>query len=779
MASAEADLSEREKLRDRQNPLSSLASISESVGSCCNKGLDHDIDKKKREEKIGVQGARGLQTSVQSWEVSEVARFFEQEIKTHPEIAEAIREHEIDGATLKLLNLDALHKMGIQRVGLACRFLQLRDGLLDKGTSPMKARKVLQRWKVLEDRGAFYLEEDNLEKKEAASSSPMASPATLSNRQLKCFDLKREYAVCVDGSCYQVGRSNLSKGMLDMDLDLMIEKMSSSDSVDIITKDTPQTAFLCLYATLDRLNYGEQTFDISGKLRVFWREPEIFLRGLAYEEEREEDEDESHILSSYSFTKIKLDEREGRNLPCESSSLFYGSVPGKFNKVSERFSYCYKTEVVNWSIFFRATIFSSMHLQRFPFDRQAPSIFIRTNPNWEILPRPPAAWRIPSRFRWDVAHILPDPLVEVECKMLEPWVQIDAENHRVLIMMRVQRIASFFTVNFIFPLFITASFTLSALFVHPYDYDGLANRITIILTCLLTTTAFGFNKPKEIPRLKYFSFLDKYVIANHFWYLIMVIETILASTTRTLEIDMYFGCTFAVAWLVLHIVGATGYLWLEWGFQPWDIVMTKNRKYTWKKIQARREQNEYAKDEKRRLSFLSDDSSLAAMTLKANIAPITFQDSGKARHKTGKVMLRSARAHAMQLRSKNISADVRLRAQQWMSFDDTCWHKTKNAGVDRLLKAASKALSMDLKHYFIFMVPDEASRTGREIIGDCKAQVYVTSKGEKLKTHPKADIAQLLFPFPIQHLDAHLDSKRGKQRDRILAQIETRKLWAG
>mmetsp|Transcript_18413 Transcript_18413/g.25876 ORF Transcript_18413/g.25876 Transcript_18413/m.25876 type:complete len:207 (+) Transcript_18413:230-850(+) len=75
-------------------------------------------------------------------------------------------------------------------------------------------------------------------------------------------------------------------------------------------------------------------------------------------------------------------------------------------------------------------------------------------------------------------------------------------------------------------------------------------------------------------------------------------------------------------------------------------------------------------------------------------------------------------------------------------------HKIKNAGVDRLVKAASKALSIDLKHYFIFVVP-EASRTGREIIGDCKAQAYVTSKGEKLNTHPKAEIAQLLFPFPI------------------------------
>uniref|UniRef100_A0A6V3R1E0 Uncharacterized protein n=1 Tax=Lotharella globosa TaxID=91324 RepID=A0A6V3R1E0_9EUKA len=76
-------------------------------------------------------------------------------------------------------------------------------------------------------------------------------------------------------------------------------------------------------------------------------------------------------------------------------------------------------------------------------------------------------------------------------------------------------------------------------------------------------------------------------------------------------------------------------------------------------------------------------------------------------------------------------------------------HKIKNAGVVRLLKAASKRLSKDLKYYFIFVVPN-ATRNGRDIIKGYKAQAYVTSKGGELKTYPKAEIAQLLFPFPIQ-----------------------------
>eukprot|EP00466_Bigelowiella_natans_P003453 jgi/Bigna1/87685/estExt_fgenesh1_pg.C_230048 len=95
-------------------------------------------------------------------------------------------------------------------------------------------------------------------------------------------------------------------------------------------------------------------------------------------------------------------------------------------------------------------------------------------------------------------------------------------------------------------------------------------------------------------------------------------------------------------------------------------------------------------------------------------------------------------------------------------------HKINNAGVDRFLKAASKALSKDLEYYFIFMVP-KTPRKGKDMIGNDKAQAYVTSEGGKLKTHPKAEIAQLLFPFPIQHLDVYPESKRGK-RERILAQ---------
>mmetsp|Transcript_1311 Transcript_1311/g.2246 ORF Transcript_1311/g.2246 Transcript_1311/m.2246 type:complete len:83 (+) Transcript_1311:976-1224(+) len=76
-------------------------------------------------------------------------------------------------------------------------------------------------------------------------------------------------------------------------------------------------------------------------------------------------------------------------------------------------------------------------------------------------------------------------------------------------------------------------------------------------------------------------------------------------------------------------------------------------------------------------------------------------------------------------------------------------HPTCISGVVRLLKAASKRLSKDLKYYFIFVVPN-ATRNGRDIIKGYKAQAYVTSKGGELKTYPKAEIAQLLFPFPIQ-----------------------------
>jgi len=76
-------------------------------------------------------------------------------------------------------------------------------------------------------------------------------------------------------------------------------------------------------------------------------------------------------------------------------------------------------------------------------------------------------------------------------------------------------------------------------------------------------------------------------------------------------------------------------------------------------------------------------------------------------------------------------------------------HKIKNAGVDRLLRAASRILKRNIKYCFIFVVP-EATKGGRDTIGGFKAQAYVTPNGDELKIHPKAEMAQLLFPLPAQ-----------------------------
>lgn len=158
---------------------------------------------------------------------------------------------------------------------------------------------------------------------------------------------------------------------------------------------------------------------------------------------------------------------------------------------------------------FSAVLEDPLDLHDFPFDRQNMNISLKLV-GLERNRRVRLTF-FGHRVRIHVAS----PVVLNEWQMEPAIEQYGLERHprhggptSLEIRFRLQRIPRFYIFQIIIPLFLIVSLGFLASTLH---LSELADRLSIILTLLLTTVAFKYMVAEYIPRVPYITVLDKYV----------------------------------------------------------------------------------------------------------------------------------------------------------------------------------------------------------------------------------------------------------------------------
>jgi hypothetical protein len=163
---------------------------------------------------------------------------------------------------------------------------------------------------------------------------------------------------------------------------------------------------------------------------------------------------------------------------------------------------------------FSAVLEDPLDLHDFPFDRQNMNISLKLV-GLERNRRVRLTF-FGHRVRIHVAS----PVILNEWQMEPEIEQFGLERHprhggptSLEIRFRLQRIPRFYIFQIIIPLFLIVSLGCLASTLH---LSELADRLSIILTLLLTTVAFKYMVAEYIPRVPYITILDKYVTTGFF-----------------------------------------------------------------------------------------------------------------------------------------------------------------------------------------------------------------------------------------------------------------------
>jgi len=221
---------------------------------------------------------------------------------------------------------------------------------------------------------------------------------------------------------------------------------------------------------------------------------------------------------------------------------------------------------------FEGSFLENFELNQFPFDVQQLKIFFELtlapgNYRWGSICIPDYQMTTKEMSRdlyvWEFGLI---DLVFSEWQVYEPQVLFGNQSFGAssgqpmyptyCISLQFRRKYDGWLKNVFLLLWLISSFSFSAFSLDPMEHHG--DRIGIILTLLLTATAFKFVISDSLPKVTYMTVLDKYVAVCNLGFTIFIILFSLlpimdVSEIRTVEL-MYFLPILSAVWVVFNIV---------------------------------------------------------------------------------------------------------------------------------------------------------------------------------------------------------------------------------
>jgi len=231
----------------------------------------------------------------------------------------------------------------------------------------------------------------------------------------------------------------------------------------------------------------------------------------------------------------------------------------------------------NWLITFRETF----ALHRFPFDSQLFTMKIELGcmntraivpVSWDSALEIPEAVYLPPELKGedDVAVYYGG----------DSWylkdIKLDLEQDddgSIKLSVLAERKPGFYMWNILLLNFFLVMVNSAVAGIHKED---LADRLSVTLTLMLSAIAFKFVLIQTIPVVSYLTLLDRYVILSFSWLFVSCLESYMAATFLTQQMDDCFNAISASLWLTLHLIIVVGTL-CGW-FRVTDITQIVNER---------------------------------------------------------------------------------------------------------------------------------------------------------------------------------------------------------
>jgi len=151
-----------------------------------------------------------------------------------------------------------------------------------------------------------------------------------------------------------------------------------------------------------------------------------------------------------------------------------------------------------------------------------------------------------------------------------PNRKINPANNVISIMSR--RKVLYYTTNIFFPLFVIILFGFTIFYL---SVNELSDRLGILITVLLTITAFKFVMNSLLSRTSKLTIIDYYVYVCYMVILSIVIECLCASSYSYEELDWLIGKSLGFVWMGSHMFlhALTTYF-----VRKWDKLEPKDNK---------------------------------------------------------------------------------------------------------------------------------------------------------------------------------------------------------
>jgi len=239
----------------------------------------------------------------------------------------------------------------------------------------------------------------------------------------------------------------------------------------------------------------QQSFVGSGWVKFIWSHPDLyqFTKGLETGTE----------------LKLQFKDVEASCPYAPTDTLFLNSVATKITEVTYNVEHNgddnnSKAAIKAW-FGYETTFVQTMDLHSFPFDRQILSVQLQTMTNDNDIVFAP----VPNSFSW---YGLMGGLASMwKCYPPVLAYSVSDEIPNAELQLRIERNPWYYLANVVVPLFLIVMLSMCAFALPVSD---LSDRMSVVLTLVLTSVAFKYVVAGYLPKMSYMTFLDKYVLIS-------------------------------------------------------------------------------------------------------------------------------------------------------------------------------------------------------------------------------------------------------------------------
>eukprot|EP01084_Bolivina_argentea_P254172 427232_1 len=405
------------------------------------------------------------------------------------------------------------------------------------------------------------------------------------------------------------------------------------------------SVFIKCELRVEKINTQEQNFTVSGWIDFFWRGQHVVKRSERNEIYNNKDRTYGPSNNIWKFVHEDKVKEQGIRKPfggSRSLDNFNETFGGKGNKVESllseerkyelRYAELYEydendskdngmhrlmltsinaekmdreekeieNECLFWlSLHIRGTFDEFFEMEQFPFDKQFLNVPIKFRTrgykpvtemkdlNVENVKFYPSDKEM--KIMYPVRSKLVDSVWTCEWNMLPPYVVLSRANQEVYdfayIKLRVVRKPQHYIVYSLLPVFLITSCIFSIFALSGNDrVDEMNNRLTVVLTLLLTIVATQVAAAEGLPNLPTTTIVDNYILVSYMLHVLTIPFTIVSALATVFDdedkkkcFDMTCGIVFGILWAIASFLCLGGIKYTPW-YESWKKRFEREEK---------------------------------------------------------------------------------------------------------------------------------------------------------------------------------------------------------